>query len=153
MAAHGRGTARTDSIDRRAATVASFASLLAVLTATFGLRLVERFHAWSTVAVFVAGLAVLVASVGCAIAALWPREYLTLRASYVRSFPSWTEVSKPPEQVKGELMRTLVEALVRERTVSEGKLGWLRRSFALLAAGLCLIAVEASTLALEELRR
>ena len=101
---------------------------------------------------FAADLVVFLASVGCAIKALWPREYLTFSASYVRRFPLWGEILQPPERVKGDLIRTLVEALLRERAVSDGKLTWLRSSFILLGVGLVLIAAEASTLALEEVR-
>jgi hypothetical protein len=35
-------TSRTDGLDRKAATLATFASLLTTLTATLGLRFVER---------------------------------------------------------------------------------------------------------------
>jgi hypothetical protein len=39
-------TARTDALDRKAATVATFASLIVTLTATLGLRFVERIDRW-----------------------------------------------------------------------------------------------------------
>ncbi len=50
-------------------------------------------------------------------------------------------------------MRTLVEVIARERSASDGKLGWLRWSFALLLVGLALVTAEGATLALEEVRR
>ena len=59
--------ARTDALDRKASTVATFASVLAVLTATLGIRFVEELDAWWAVGVFVAGLAVLTSILGAEI--------------------------------------------------------------------------------------
>lgn len=146
-------TARTDALDRKAATVASFASLVAALTATVGLGFVDEFGSWWAFGLFVAGLAALLGSVGCATRALWPREYLTLGIAYLSRFPTWQEIRKPPEQVRGETMRTLVEAIARERSTSDKKLSSLRWSFRLLLLGLVVVAVEGATLALEEVRR
>jgi len=70
--------ARTDALDRKAATVASFASLVAALTATVGLRFVDELEAWWAFGLFLTCLVVLLGSVCGAIRALWPREYLTL---------------------------------------------------------------------------
>ncbi len=144
--------ARTDALDRKASTVATFASLIAALTATFGLRFVDELQTWWALVLFVVGLAALVGSLAAAVRALWPRAYLTLGIAYIRRFPTWAEIRKPPEQVRGEMIRTLVEAIARERAVSDGKLVWLRRSFALLLVGLSLLALEGATLAIEEIR-
>lgn len=100
----GAETARTDALDRKAATVASFVSLVAALTATVGL-------------------------------------------------PTWQEIRKTPEQVRGETMRTLVEAIARERSTTNEKLRWLRWSFKLLLVGLAIVAAESATLAVEEVRQ
>jgi hypothetical protein len=144
--------ARTDAIDRKASTVATFASLVAALTATLGLGLVGELDAWWALALFVGGLAALVGSVACAVYALSPREYLTLGIAYIRAFPTLREVRKAPEQVRGEMMRTLVETVVRERVVSDGKLAWVRRSLGLLLVGLTFVAAEGDTLAFSEVR-
>jgi hypothetical protein len=66
---------RTDALDRKAATLATFASLLASLTAALGTRFVERIDAGWAFALFVGGLAALVGSVAFAVWALFPREY------------------------------------------------------------------------------
>lgn len=145
-------TARTDALDRKAATVATFTSLVAALTATVGLGFVDELDTWWAFCVFLAGLAALLGSVCCAIRALWPREYLTLGIAYLSRFPTWQEIRKPPEQVRGETMRTLVEAIVRERSASDEKLAWLRWSFKLLLIGLALVTAEGATLAFEEVR-
>ncbi len=47
---------RTDALDRKAAAVATFASVLATLTATLGVRFVARLDAWWALVVFVIGL-------------------------------------------------------------------------------------------------
>jgi hypothetical protein len=143
--------ARTDALDRKAATLATFASLLVSLTATLGIRFLEIVGAVWSVAVFLAALAALVASVGLAVRALFPREYLTLGMEYLRRFPTWSEILKPPEQVRGETMRGLVEAIGRERQANAVKARSVRWAFVCLALGLALIAVEAATLAVREL--
>ena len=51
---------------------------------------------------------------------LLPREYLALGIDYLRRFPTWSEVLTPPEQVRGETMRGLVEAIARERVANDG---------------------------------
>jgi hypothetical protein len=140
-------TARTDGLDRKASTVATFASLVVTLTATLGLRFVERVDEWWALALFVGGLCALVLSVLLSVRALFPREYLSLGMAYLRRFPTWAEIRKSPEQVRGETMRGLVEAVAREREANERKAVWLRWAFVLLVAGLMLIAVEAATLA------
>ena len=146
-------TARTDALDRKAATVATFTSLVAALTATVGLGFVHEFKTWWAFCVFLAGLAALLGSVFSAIRALWPREYLTLGIAYISRFPTWQEIRKPPEQVRGETMRTLVEAIARERSTTDEKLNWLRWSFKLLLFGLALVTAEGATLAVEEVRK
>ncbi len=109
---------RTDALDRKAATVATFASVVAALTAALGVRFVERFPEWWAFTLFVLGLGALVASVASAVLVLMPREQLTLGIAYLRRFPTWGEILKPPERVRGETMRTLVEAIARERVTN-----------------------------------
>jgi hypothetical protein len=140
-------TARTDALDRKASTLATFSSLLASLTATFGLRFVETAHAvWALVG-FCIGLAALVASVALAVLALLPSGYLALGTPYLRRLPTWDEIRKPPEEVRGETMQGLVAALVRERRVNDRKAETVRNAFLALLLGLAAIAAEASILA------
>jgi len=142
--------ARTDALDRKAATVATFASVLATLTATLGIRFVEGIDTAWALALFVLGLIPFVASVGLAIRALMPREYLTLGMEYVRRFPTWSKILEQPEQVRGEAMRGLVEALAVERRSNRKKVGSIRLSLWLLFAGLVLVCFEAATLGVSE---
>lgn len=142
--------ARTDALDRKAATIATFASLLATLTGTLGVRFVERLDTWWALTIFGAGLVFLIASVGLAIAALMPREYVTLGMEYVRRFPTWAEILKRPEQVRGETMQGLVEAVAAERRANTAKVRSIRWSLGLLFVGLVFIAVEAATLGANE---
>lgn len=143
---------RTEALDRKAATLATFASLLVTLAATLGIRFLERSGEPWSVAVFLGGLAALVFSIGLAVRALIPREYLTLGMEYLRRFPTWSEILKRPEQVRGETMRGLIEAIARERDANATKARLIRWAFLSFAAGLGLIAAEAATLAFEELR-
>src|SRR5205823_14168901 len=93
------------------------------------------------------GLGALVLSVVFSVVALLPREYLSLGIAYLKRFPTWAEIRKAPEQVRGETMRGLVKAVAREREANDHKAGWVRWAFLLLLIGLVLIAVEAGTLA------
>lgn len=111
----GAEASRTDSLDRKASTLATFSSLLTSLTATLGVRFVEEAGAIWAVIVFCLGLAVLVVSVALAVRALLPTEYLTLGTAYLERFATWGEILKPPERVQGDTIRTLVEAVARER--------------------------------------
>ena len=58
--------ARTDAVDRKASSLATFASLVAALTATLGIQFVEEIDTVWAIALFIAGLASLVLSVGLA---------------------------------------------------------------------------------------
>lgn len=76
--------ARTEALDRKSATLATFASLLtAALTATLGLRFVEDKPTWWTLTLFSGNLVLLGAAVGLAVVVLLPREYLTLGIEYL----------------------------------------------------------------------
>ena len=143
-------TARTEALDRKAATVATFASVLATLTATLGVRFVDAFATWWALALFLCGLAAFLGSVVLAVAALLPEEYLTLGIAYLRRFPTWSEISKPPEQVSGAIMRALESAIVLERKVNDRKGRAIRHSFTSLLAGLMLLGAEAAILAIKE---
>lgn len=143
-------TGRTDALDRKAATVATFSSLVAALTATVGIRFVEELGTPWALALFLGGLAALVGAVVLSVAALRPREYLTFGTEYVRRLPTWSEILKPPEQTQGEIVRTLAEVIVRERETNRLKVELIGWSFALLQIGLVLVAVEGATLAVTE---
>jgi hypothetical protein len=148
----GAEIARTDALDRKAATLATFASLLTSLTATLGFRFLESTAALWAPAVFSLGLLALVLSVVLAVVALLPREYLTLGMAYLERFPTWSEIRKEPEDVRGETMRGLIVAVVREREANDHKGILVRYGFLTLLLGLVLIAGEAATLALRNVQ-
>lgn len=76
--AEGEG-GRTDGLDRKASSVATFSSLVLSLTATLGGRLLEAFsHAWAF-GLYLFGLVALIASVVCAVRALFPEEHISSR--------------------------------------------------------------------------
>jgi hypothetical protein len=137
---------RTEALDRKSATLATFASLLTALTATLGLRFVEDKPTWWALTLFTGNLILLGAAVGLAVVVLLPREYLALGIDYLRRFPTWSEILKPPEQVRGETMGGLVEAIARERDANDGKARLVRWAYLALAAALVLTIAEAVTL-------
>lgn len=69
---------------------------------------------------------------------------------YVRSFPTWSQILKPPEQVRGETIRALVQTIARGRSANERRGESIRRSFSLLFIGLVLVAGQGATLAITE---
>lgn len=140
-------TARTESLDRKAATLATFASLLTSLTVTLGTRFLAELEGFGALIVFWLALLALVISVGLAVFALFPREYLTLGIAYLRRFPTWSEIRKTPEAVRGETMRGLIQAIARERDANDRKAQLVKSAFVFLLIGLLLIAGEAATLA------
>ena len=83
---------------------------------------------------------------------LWPVEYISLRTPYIRRFTTWDTILKSPADVRGETMRSLVEVIARERSISDRKTRWLRLSLALLVAGLTLISAEGVILGIERVR-
>ena len=123
---------RTDSLDRKAATLATFASLLASLTAGLGDSFVEDAGSAWAFAVFCSGLFLLVLSVGLAVGALVPREYLALAMPEIERFPTWLETGKAPQQLRGELLQGLVGVIARERELNDRKAGRIRTAFLLL---------------------
>ncbi len=137
---------RTDALDRKAATLATFASLLTALTATLGLRFVEDTLAWWALTLFTGALVLLGTAVVLAVIVLLPREYLTLGIDYLRRFPTWSEIVKAPEQVRGETMRTLIRAIAREREGNDAKARLVGWAYIALAAALVLTIAEAVTL-------
>lgn len=140
-------TSRTDVLDRKAATLATFASLLVTLAAALGDRFLRAGGTWAAAA-FSAGLLALVLSVGLGVRVLLPREYLTLGSAYIERFPTWAEIRKTPEQVRGETMQGLVAGIAHEREANDGKAEQLRIAFLLLFVGLVVLAAETATLGL-----
>jgi hypothetical protein len=143
--------ARTDTLDRKAATLATFASLVLSLVATLGRGFLERFADLWAILLYVTGLGLLVSSIGLSMLVLLPKEQLTLGLDYLRRFPKWSEILKPPEQVQGDVMRGLIEALVRERKLNRDKARRVRRAFKCLFLGLLFVSAEAAILAFERL--
>lgn len=144
--------ALTESLDRKASTLATFASVVLSLTASLGAGFLAAFDEPWAFALYVLGLLALIGSVFLAIRVLLPKEHVTLGLEYVRRFPMWSEILKPAEQIRGETMRTLIEALAEERSANQDKSRGVRRAFQLLLVGLAFVVLQASILGAKELR-
>jgi hypothetical protein len=140
----GAESAQTDALDRKAASLASFASLVLSLTATLGGRLVEAGETAWVFALYAGGLTLLVAAIGVAVWVLLPKEQLMLGVAYLERFSMWSELLKPREQVQGTTMKGLIAAIVRERELNRRKANAVRWSFLLLLAGLAATAADAA---------
>lgn len=138
---------RTEALDRKATTVATFAAVLATLSATLGVAFVEQLATWWALALFVGGLAALIAAVALAVRALEPREYAALGSQQLERFPTWSVIRQSPERVRGDTMRTVIVAISEERKANERKAIAARRAIRLVLIALLLVATEAVILA------
>lgn len=143
--------ARTESLDRKAGGLATFASVILSLLAAFASTLLESFDDVSVFALLVLSLACLVGAVGYSVHVLLPKEHLALGMRYVERFPKWSELLKPAEQVRGETMTGLVEAIARGRMINREKAVRVRTGFKLLFVGLAALALDVAILAGKEL--
>ncbi len=146
----GVESARTEGLDRKGASLATFTSLLTSLTATLGFRFVESVSSWWALVLFLTALASLSSSVVMAVRALVPKEYVSLGLEYLERLPTWSVVLRSPEDARGEAVRGVIESIARERKTNDVKAGQIKWAFRLLLAGLALISVEAATLAATE---
>lgn len=137
---------RSDRLDNKAASLASFAAIVLSLTASFGP--LERVEArdWLFF-LFVGSVAALSLAVGFAVKVLLPKEHLLLGIAYLSRFSKWSELLKPPEQVRGETTAGLVSAVAHERRINHRKRSDVRLGYVLLLLGLVLVAAQASTIA------
>jgi catechol 2,3-dioxygenase-like lactoylglutathione lyase family enzyme len=143
--------ARTESLDRKASTLATFASIVLSLTASLGAGFLAAFDEPWAFALYVLGLLALIGSVFLAIRVLLAKELVSFGLEYVRRFPMWSELLKPPEQVRGETMGTLIEALAEARRANRVKSRRVRRAFQFLLVGLAFVVLQASILGAKEL--
>ena len=82
-----------------------------------------------------------------AVQALSPKEYVSLGMEYLERLPTWSEILKRPEDVRGEAAQGVIVAVARERRTNDLKVDQIRWAFRLLLLGLGLITIEAATLA------
>jgi hypothetical protein len=142
--------ARREGINQKASSLATFASLVLSLTATLGAEFLERLdEAWA-LSLYLVSLVALAGTIAVAIFVLLPRGRVTLGMAYIESFPTWSEITKPPEQVRGETMRGLVAALAHDRALNERDARRVFAAFLMLFVGLTLVAAEAAISAIAE---
>jgi hypothetical protein len=138
---------RTEGLDRKAASLATFAALVLSLNAGFVGRLVTgENHDWLFFVVL-SGLGMLILSVALSVKVLLPKEFLSLGMAYLERFPKWSEIQKPPEQVRGDTMTGVIAAIAHERRVNAFKARDVRLAYVLLLGGLLAVSLEASILA------
>ena len=140
--------ARTESLDRKAATLASFVSLIVPVSAALGARFVAD-SMW-LLALFAVELAFLTGAAGFALWVLLPKEHVGLGMSYLERFPNWSEIRKDPAQVQGEAMAGLIEAIAKERVINGAKARGIRRAYISLLAGLVAAVLLGSILGIKE---
>jgi hypothetical protein len=137
-------SARTEALDRKASTLATFASLVLSLSATLGGRFVAGHQAAWVFALFALGLFFLVAATALSVWVLLPKEHLMLGVAYLDGFTKLPETVKPRVQVQGETMAGLVAAIALERRGNRGKARGVRWAFVSLLAGLAISAAGAA---------
>jgi hypothetical protein len=137
-------TSRTDALDSKAASLATFASLVLSLSATLGGRLILGHVATWVFALFALSLFLLVMAIVVSVWVLLPKETAMLGIAYLERFPKWSEIRKPRPQVQGETMAGLVAAIALERKTNRAKAEAVRAAFILLVLGLAITAADAA---------
>jgi hypothetical protein len=140
---------RTQELDRKATSLATFVSLILALTASLGSQLLQPAAGFWLIAIFAGSLVCLIAAVALAAWVLTPKEHLSLGMAYLERFPTWSQLRKRPEQVRGEALTTLIAAVALERKMNGLKARLVRWGFALLLLALVLLVVQAAILELE----
>jgi hypothetical protein len=135
--------ARRDQINGKSTSLVAFSSVVVSLTASLGGGLLDRADSVWAFALFLVSLISLVGAIGVALFVLLPRERLTFSTSYIRALPSWGEVSKSPDQVRGETMQGLVRMVERERAINHRNARQTFLAFVLLFFGLLFMTAEA----------
>jgi hypothetical protein len=145
---------RTATLDRKAATLATFASLLLSLVAATGPGMTRPGvgRSWLFV-IYVSGLAEFLLAIGLAVWVLLPTEQLTLGMSYVSRFRMWSALLERPDEVRGEIMATLITGIARERALNGSKAVAVRAALLLLLVGLVSIVVDAAIVAAHDFFR
>ena len=141
---------RTDSLDRKTATLASFASILvsiaAISAASVGRAALPELGLLTVIAGLVAAICLLTSAVVVAVVALLPEEHSGLGSAFLEGLTTWREIRKPPDVVKGEALQGVVVAVARERLANERKARLVRVALVLLLSGVVLIALDGLTL-------
>jgi hypothetical protein len=141
---------RTDSLDRKTATLASFASILVSIAAISAASVGDveiPGPARLTVMVGLTGaIAFLTGAVIVAVVALLPQEHTGLGIAFVEGLSTWREVRKRPEVVKGEALWGVMRMVGRERRINDRKTRLVRIALVLLLSGVVLIALDGLTL-------
>jgi hypothetical protein len=140
--------ARTDGLDRKATSLAAFASLVVSISLALASS-VARVGVIGTLMLFL-GLALMCGAAAAAVRALIPEQHVSLGMAYVRRFPTRLELTKPADQVRGETLLGLTRAIAREREVNSRKAKTVRLGLFLLLGGLALLVGEALILGTRE---
>jgi hypothetical protein len=118
------------------------------LTATLGREFLRLEDGWQ-LALYTVSLLSLVAALGVAVWALLPQKRQVFGATYLASFPEWSQIVKAPELVQGEAMRGLLAGLKTDRELNHRNAQRVFAGFVLLGGGLLAVAVEALIAAFE----
>jgi hypothetical protein len=129
---------QTDSLDRKAASVATFAALAVALATS------QR----SDSAVRASGLVLLLGAVAAAVWALLPKERRVLGLAYLDWLTRWPQLMRGRTEIEGDLAVTLLATIAVERAANRRKMLAVRASFTLLFLGLAVIAAGASIVSL-----
>jgi hypothetical protein len=136
--------AHIEAVERKAASVATFAGLIISLTAAFGTR--HFSHDW-LLDLHLGALSAMVVAVLLALAALLPISHRsTLKTEYLEAFNRPSRLAREPHDLQGEVMAGLASGLGHERGILRWKGYAVFLAFTFLVGGLVGLSVEASTL-------
>lgn len=137
---------RREGLERKASSVATFASVVVSLTAALGVKLANIAGTWGPI-VYAFALGLLLASVGSSLWVLLPRPYVSFGNEYVEALGKRPRVTAPPDQVQGEAVNGLSATILSARKINDRNATRVFVALVFLSLGLCLLAIEAAALA------
>jgi hypothetical protein len=138
--------AKTDSLEGKATALASLGGFIVAVNGAFGLGLVRSVGGLWWLA-YTASLVALLLAVWYAALAIRPADHTVFGADYIRGLETEAELKQNPNAARLRVISLLIKRVLEERKVVKTKSERVIRAFYFLAAGLILVAVEATGLA------
>jgi len=138
---------RREGLERKASSVATFASVIVSLTAALGVKLASAGSGELGPIVFAFALVLLLSSVATALWVLLPRPYVSFGNEYVQSLGARSRVCASPDQTQGEAINGLSRTLLSARAINDKNAVRVFVALIFLISGLCLLAGEAAAIA------
>jgi hypothetical protein len=137
---------KTDSLERKAAALASLSGVVLAVNGAFGLNVVRGDGGWPF-ALYVLSFPFLLVGVGAAALALRPAKHTVFGEIDISSLRGLEALKRERRHAQLWSISGLIDRVLAERAVVLAKNAWVQRAFAFFFCGLFVVAIEASVLA------